>query len=47
MVKNMYAKGTDDAFIATAVNGRHKEGLLELTVPLTRGCAMVQLSLPK
>lgn len=32
---------------ATAVNGRHNEGLLELTVPLKRGCAMVQLILPK
>jgi len=36
--------GTDSA---TAVNGRHNEGLLELTVPLKRGCAMVQLILPK
>jgi hypothetical protein len=34
--------GTDSV---TAVNGRHNEGLLELTVPLKRGCAMLQLIL--
>jgi hypothetical protein len=36
--------GTDSA---TAVIGRYHEGILELTVPLKRGCAMVQLILQK